>query len=105
MDQLALHLPPPAARRRDPETSKAAARSMRQAATEQAAKVLNALRDLGEAGAEQIGDRCGLNAYAVRKRLPELEAAGHVEVVMDGDKPKTRTTGSGRSERVWRVAA
>lgn len=76
---------------------------MAKVATEQAAKVLYALRDLGEAGAEEIGERCGLDAYSVRKRLPELEAAGRVEVVMVGDEPKTRFTSTGRRERVWRA--
>jgi predicted ArsR family transcriptional regulator len=100
--QLDLLLPPPRARRRDPQTSHDAAASMRKAATEQAAKVYVALQAFGRAGAgaEQIGERCGLDAYAVRKRLPELEAAGQV-VVVEGVTRKTR---SGRSERVWRVA-
>ena len=98
MTQLALYLPPPGARRRDPATSHDAARSMRTAATEQAARVFNALQSLGEAGAEQIAERIGMDAYAVRKRLPELEAAGLIATTGD-----TRRTASGRSERVWRV--
>lgn len=91
-------LPMPSARLRDPQTSHDAARSMRRAAAEQAAKVLRALLDLGEAGAEQIGAQCGLDAYAVRKRLPELEAARLIETTGE-----TRKTRSGRSERVWRA--
>lgn len=87
------------ARRRDPSTSQQAAESMRTAATEQGARVFNALQAIGEAGAEQIGQRIGMDAYAVRKRLPELEQAGLIETTGD-----TRRTASGRSERVWRVA-
>jgi len=98
MTQLALYLPPPGARRRDPATSHDAARSMRTAATEQGARVFNALQALGQAGAEQIAERSGMDAYAVRKRLPELEAAGVIQTTGD-----TRRTASGRSERVWRV--
>lgn len=100
MSQLALYLPAPGARRRDPATSQQAAESMRTAATEQGARVFNALQAIGEAGAEQIGQRIGMDAYAVRKRLPELEQAGLIETTGD-----TRRTASGRSERVWRVCA
>lgn len=87
----------PLARRTDPQTSHDAAASMGMAATMQCAKVLHALRELGKAGAEQIGERCNLPAYAVRKRLPELFDADLA--VPTGDKRKTL---SGRSERVWR---
>lgn len=86
-------------RRRDPKTSKDAALSMRQAANAQCAAVLNALRQLGTAGAEQIGARCGLQPYAVRKRLADLE---HARLARPTEQ--TRKTASGRSERVW-VAA
>lgn len=50
----------------------------------------------GPLGAEQIADACGLGAYEVRKRLPELQADGLIELA-EG----TRTTRSGRRERLW----
>lgn len=96
--QLELILPPPRARRNDPETSRDAARSMIGPAAEHANRVLSALRELGEAGAEQIGERCGMEPYAVRKRLPELAAVGLCEPTH-----MTRITRSGRKERIWRV--
>lgn len=106
MSQLSIDFTMPApvpvavrARRRDPITSHEAAASMRDAAAQQTARVLQALRDLGEAGAEQIAARCGLDAYAVRKRLPEAQRAG-LAVPTGG----VRTTSTGRSERVWRLA-
>lgn len=88
------------ARSRDPATSHAAAESMQTAAAQQAERVLRALRALGEAGAEQIGLACGLDAYTTRKRLPELQRLGLVEPT-----GAVRTTTSGRAERVWRAAA
>lgn len=94
----------PAARRSDPRTSHDAAASMRTAATEQCARVLTALQDLGEAGATAIARRCGLTQVQVCRRLPELEAAQQVAVVMDGDLPRRTKTSSGRGERVWRAA-
>ena len=89
----------PRARRRDPVTSHDAAESMKTAAAQQAERVLQALRSLGEAGAEQIGLACGLDAYAVRKRLPELQRIGLAALT-----GVVRSTSSGRSERVWRAA-
>ena len=90
----------PRARRRDPVTSHDAAESMKTAAAQQAERVLKALRSLGgEAGAEQIAAACGLDAYAVRKRLPELQRLG-----LAAPTGVVRSTSSGRSERVWRAA-
>lgn len=92
-------LDPPRSRAKDPQTSFDAAASMKRAATAQAAKVLATLRIGGSLGAEQIADASGLDKFQVCRRLPELQAAGVVEVV-DGMTHKTR---SGRSERVWRA--
>lgn len=47
-------------------------------------------------GAEQIADVCGIDAYRVRKRLPEMSV--EVEVA-----PGRRRTRSGRMERLWRM--
>lgn len=103
MNQLAMEFDLPMqvqarARRRDPVTSHQAAESMKTAAAQQAERVLKALRELRAAGAEQIGHRCKLDAYAVRKRLPELQRAG---LVVPTDA--VRVTLSGRSERFWRL--
>jgi predicted ArsR family transcriptional regulator len=88
----------PAARKLDPQTSHDAAKSMEKAATLHCAQVLNCLRLIREAGAEEIGEWIGMHAYAVRKRLPELQDAGLAEPT--DERRKTR---SGRSERIWRV--
>ena len=93
------HLSTRRARTLDPETSHDAAASMTLAANRQCAQVLNALRAIGNGGAEQIAATCGLDAYQVRKRTSELQDAGLIETT--GERRRTR---SGRSERVWRVA-
>jgi hypothetical protein len=85
-------------RRLDPQTSHDAGASMQRAATLQAAAVLNCLRAIREAGAEEIGELIGMDAYAVRKRLPELQDAGFVDPT-----DQRRKTRSGRSERIWRI--
>ena len=85
-------------RRLDPETSHAAGDSMKRAATRQGASVLNCLRAIRNAGAEEIAELIGIDAYAVRKRLPELQDAGLAEPT-----DERRTTRSGRSERIWRA--
>lgn len=102
MTQLSLRLPAPRARRTDPATSKDAAASMRAAATPQCAKVLHVLKTwckqgvYAPLGAEQIGFRLGMHAYAVRKRLSELEQAGLIETTGE-----THRTSTGRNERLW----
>jgi predicted ArsR family transcriptional regulator len=88
----------PAARKLDPQTSHDAAKSMEKAATLHRAQVLNCLRAIRRAGAEEIGDLIGMDAYAVRKRLPELEDARLAKPT-----DESRTTRSGRSERIWRI--
>ena len=47
-------------------------------------------------GAEQIGDQLGMAAYAVRKRLSELNRLFLASVT-----GQIRKTSTGRSERVW----
>ena len=88
----------PAARKLDPQTSHDAAKSMETAATLHCAQVLNCLRAIRSAGAEEIGELIGMDAYAVRKRLPELQDRGLAEPT-----DERRTTRSGCSERIWRV--
>lgn len=66
-------------------------------ADDHASMVLDALQSATDpVGAEQIAESCGLAAYQVRKRLPELQRMGLADVT--GDARKTK---SGRSERLW----
>jgi len=87
------------ARATDPLTSHEAADRVDEFAGAHQERVLQALRLLGFAGAEQIGELVGMPAYAVRKRLSELQRDGLADVTGE-----TRKTASGRSERVWRAA-
>ena len=88
------------ARRTDPATSHEAAAMAVQFAPGHQELVLRALREHGQLGAEQIANIIGMQAYAVRKRLPELQDLHLVEPAGD----LTRRTATGRRERVWRVA-
>lgn len=84
------------ARCSDPETSKDAAARVREFAAGQCADILAVLRERGRLGAEQIAAYLRIDAYAVRKRLADLEHAGLA-------RPLTlhRMTASGRKERLW----
>jgi DNA-binding transcriptional ArsR family regulator len=90
---------PPAARRTDPATSHAAARSARALAADHHARILDALRRHGRLGKDGIARATGLSGVAVARRLPELERAGLVT-------PTGRTVESdtGRQEREWGLA-
>ena len=92
MTEVSVH---PRARNCDPSTSHEAADAVQRLARSQIIKIHAAL-GIGPQGAEQIGDRVGLQAYEVRKRLPELER--QCLAVATSVTRKTRT---GRSERVW----
>lgn len=94
--QLSIDFTPRRARRRDPATSQEAAMLAVLFIPEHQRRVLAGLRALGRAGAEQIGQAIGMEPYAVRKRISELERAGLIR-----DTGATRKTASGRSERVW----
>lgn len=90
---------PVRARRTDPSTSHEAAARVWEFASAHHQRVMDALRRAGgRAGAEQIAFVAGMDAYAVRKRLPELAEAGAVRVTDD-----TAMTRSGRRERIWVV--
>ncbi len=84
------------ARRSDPGTSKDSAARVREFAAGQCADILAVLRERGRLGAEQIAAYLRIDAYAVRKRLADLEHAGLA-------RPLTlhRMTASGRKERLW----
>lgn len=86
------------ARAFDPETSHEAAESVREFAAGHCALILQSLIDHGPMTPEQIGVRISMDAYAVRKRLPELERAG-----LAAPTGETAPTVSGRSQRVWKA--
>lgn len=86
----------PIARSSDPITSFMAAYRVPEFKTAQHTKIMLALLTLGKAGAEQIADLCGMDAYQTRKRLPELQRAGMVQAYEE-----TRKTATGRLERLW----
>lgn len=87
------------ARRSDPSTSHDAAARTAAFRNAQKDRILAKLRDDGQAGAEEIGDDLGMDGYAVRKRLADLE---HAQLaVPTGMQRQTR---SGRWERIWRAA-
>ena len=83
-------------RRRDPDTSFDAAKSMREASSVHCALILNALRTMGPASASQLAARTGLTQVQICRRLPDLEAEGKAKAT-----EQTRKTASGRTERVW----
>lgn len=86
------------ARRSDPETSKDSAARVREFAAGQCADILAVLRERGRLGAEQIAAYLRIDAYAVRKRLADLEHAGLARPLH-----LHRVTASGRKERLWEV--
>ena len=93
------HQPHALARASDPGTSHLAAHMATELASRHRRMVQEALKPPGiELGAEQIAATCGLVAYQVRKRLPELKAEGLVELT-----GAERKTDSGRRERLWRL--
>jgi hypothetical protein len=96
-DQLAIDFPSVShARRSDPETSHEAAGRVREFAAGQCAAILAVLQERGPLGAEQIAAYLHFDAYAVRKRLADLEHAGRAKPL-----PLQRVTASGRHERIW----
>lgn len=84
------------ARRSDPGTSKDSAARVREFAAGQCADILAVLRERGRLGAEQIAAYLRIDAYAVRKRLADLEHASLARPL-----PLHRMTASGRKERFW----
>ena len=101
--QLSLDIEPRTlARRRDPETSKAAAERVKEFAAGQHEIILKVLRDHCPCTAHEIATYCRLEAHAVGKRLGELETAGRIRVVLSAaGNAMTRLTPSGRRARVW----
>jgi hypothetical protein len=87
------------ARRNDPETSKAAARSIGNFADNHCRLIYEAIRQFGPMGKTRIAQKAGIDHVAVGKRLPDLQRCG---VAYPTDK--TEKSGSGRQERIWRLA-
>jgi hypothetical protein len=77
MQQLALILPTPTARRRDPSTSKDAARKATTFANHHRDRIHAALATPGNI--YEIAKRSGLDHVAVARRLPELMKMGLAE--------------------------
>ena len=82
-----------AARRTDPATSHAAARTA--PVSEHQRLILDALA-VGPAGASGIAERCGLLPHQVNKRINELAKAGRIV-----ETGRTVRSASGRGEREW----
>ena len=85
-----------AARRSDPATSHAAARTS--PVSEHQRLIMDALA-VGPAGASGIAARCGLSGHQVNKRLAELARTGRIV-----ETGRTVRSASGRGEREWRAA-
>lgn len=88
------------ARRRDPETSKAAAAAAHELANEHRLLILHALRAAGcELTATEIGARLGLTSVQVCRRLGELQDDG-----LAVPTANRRPTEAGRPSRCWRAS-
>jgi len=103
MQKVDSPVPHTLARSLDPATSKHAAGKVARFAGAHYRLILNAMIELLEVvdrrpiGASDIARRIGfIDAYQVRKRLPELKKAGLVALW-----PGTQLTESGRRERLW----
>jgi predicted ArsR family transcriptional regulator len=79
------------------ETSQAAARSINAAGLR--AKVLKALRNLGDATADEAADYLKIDKLSIRPRFSELQDMGKVVQTR-----LRRMNASGRSAVVWRLA-
>jgi len=89
----------PRARKTDPPTSHAAADSMREGAETQRRMIVDAL-EYGPMTGDQLDAHYGWPHATANRRLPELRDAGLVVMMTE-----TRETRSGRSARLWRLAA
>lgn len=91
----------PRARTTDPGTSHAAARSMRDAASAQRAKLLGAVRGSGLFGltCAEADSQLGWRETSAGRRMSELRELGLVH-----DSGMLRKTPSGRQAIVWRAS-
>lgn len=88
------------ARNSDPETSKAAAESMSEAAAKQATVIRNVLLEHGRLHAEGIAGHCQLDRVQIGRRMSDLERVGWAS--RTGEKGKLST---GRSGELWEATA
>lgn len=86
-----------AARRTDPATSHAAAKTA--PVSEHQRLIMDALA-VGPAGASGIAARCGLLPHQVNKRINELAKAGRIT-----ETGRVVRSSSGRGEREWQITA
>jgi len=96
--QLDLWSPRSHARRRDPETSHAAAESVTRSAKALMEVIWRSLATLGPATFSELADRTGLEPQQVWKRLSDLRDEERIE-----PSGLTRPGRSGRRQTVWRV--
>lgn len=97
MNQLAINFDAfTHSRRSDPETSKDAARRVREFAAGQCAEILTLLHKYGPMSPEQIASKLAIDKVAVCRRLPDLQKASKA-------RPTGLTTGTiaGRRQRIW----
>lgn len=87
------------ARASDPATSHMAAARVSEFAGSHREQILGVLKRFGPLDPEQLEFYTGISAYAVRKRLPELQAA-KLARPLPLDEAVSYTE-SGRRQRVW----
>ncbi len=86
----------PQSRHADPDTSRAAARSMRAGASIQRDQIVNALRAHGPMNHWQIDNVLGLQHPSAARRMKEL-----VRMELVRDTGRTRPTETGRNATVY----
>lgn len=84
------------ARRRDPETSKAAAARAGEFGSDHHRKIVGSLMTQGPATIYELAERTKLDHVAIARRLPELEKLGVARPTQN-----MRASPSGRACRVW----
>ncbi len=89
MNQLALPLEPPRARRRDPSTSHAAAKAAERFQASHAGRILAALR-IHPMTAKEISAHTGLSVEQVCRRAIELQRSEKIVVMTYGGKTLER---------------
>ena len=89
----------------DPNTSHEAAARVTEFGHQHHARILDALRDIGDGTMHEIAAHCSLEAHAVGRRLKEMNDAGLIEPKWVGGWIVVRPSPSGRKARVWRIKA
>jgi len=86
------------ARRKDPATSKDAAKAAKSLLEGHWKEILDCLKDCGAMGKDKIAQYSSLDPNQVARRMKELQKAGLVELT--GELVESN---SGRMEREWRI--